>query len=82
MTPQRLPFDPPKRETLCDKLERLFRSRRGQWIDLADLAAVAGIGGFRTRISDLRHYPYLLNIEQRLTHWPDGRNRSQYRLMP
>lgn len=43
-----------RRESCADKLEALLRSRPGEWISMRDLAAVGGIGGWRTRLSDLR----------------------------
>ena len=75
-------MDAPAHETLTDKMARYFRAHEGQWLDLADLAAVGGIGGFRTRISECRHAPYGMAIDNRLLKWEDGRNRSQYRLRP
>ena len=81
MTPQPLPFDAPQtRETLVDRMLTCFVRRPGEWIDVADLAAVGGLGGWRTRVSDVRHRG--VRIEQRLIRWPDGRNRSQYRYVP
>ena len=78
MTQPELDFSAPARETLTDRVERYFRRYPNVWIDVLPLAELAGIGGWRTRVSDVRHRG--LNIQQRLIRWPDGRNRSQYRL--
>jgi hypothetical protein len=77
-----LDFDAPARETLNDKLAALFRKHPNRWLDLFDLVDVGGLGGWRTRLSELRHPPYNMPIEWRLERWPDGRNRSQYRYVP
>jgi hypothetical protein len=82
MTQAELNFDAPVKRTLCDRMAQYFRLWPGDWLDVADLAAIGGIGGWRTRVSDLRHAPYGMTIEQRLIHWPDGRNRSQYMYKP
>ena len=47
-----LDFDRPQRETLTDKMGRYFRSREGSWLDVMELAAIGGIGGWRTRVSE------------------------------
>jgi hypothetical protein len=82
-----LNFDAPVTRTLCDRMAQYFRLWPGDWLDVTDLAAIGGIGGWRTRVSDLRRPKfrggrYEMTIEQRLIHWPDGRNRSQYRYVP
>jgi hypothetical protein len=74
--------------TLTDQVAALFRSRPSEWIDMQTLARVGGIGGWRTRVSDLRRAPYDMNIENenhREALDPDGRNWvtvSRYRYMP
>ena len=80
MTPQVLPFGPPTLKTLTDKVEALFRRHPNTWLDVMTLADLAGIGGWRTRVSEVRHRGF--TIEQRLIKWPDGRNRSQYCYRP
>lgn len=40
--------------SLNDRLEALFRSRPGEWIDGRKLAEVAGYAAWRTRVSNLR----------------------------
>ena len=72
----------PCADTLTDKMAADFRRRAGEWVDVADLAGVGGIGGWRTRVSELRHAPYHMVIEWRLERWPDGRNRSRYCYRP
>ena len=79
MTQPELNFSAPARETLVDKMARHFRLTPNVWIDVMELAQIGGIGGWRTRVSEARHRG--LNIQQRLIRWPDGRNRSQYRLV-
>ena len=79
MTQPELDFSAPARETLTDKVAAYFSRYPNQWIDVMALADLAGLGGWRTRVSEARHRG--LNIQQRLIRWPDGRNRSQYRLV-
>jgi hypothetical protein len=81
-----LDFDAPAhdlyaRDTLAKRVAALFRSRPGEWIDVTEFAAIAGIGGWRTRISDCRRY-FGMPIEQRTFKWPDKRNRSRYMYTP
>ncbi len=66
-----------RRASLADCLEQLFRSRPGEWIAIRELAEVGGIGGFRTRISELR-LKRGLHIEH------NGKNgaASQHRFLP
>lgn len=70
------------RLTLTERMAALFRFRQGEWIDVAVLAECGGIGGWRSRVAELRFPPYGMDIQWRLLHWPDGRNRSQYRYQP
>lgn len=81
MTQSQLDFTAP-RETLNDKLARFFRRNRGAWLDVADLAAIAGIGGWRSRVCELRFPPYSMDIRNSQERWPDGRRRSVYRFQP
>lgn len=83
------PCPPPLSDLLagdsrCARLAKLFMDRRGQWIDGRDIATVAGAYAWRTRISDLRHHPWLLSIENRIrTVEVDGETFkvSEYRLV-
>ncbi len=84
-----LPVTPPLAELLagdsrCAKLAKLFIENRGKWIDGRICAAEAGAYAWRTRISDLRHAPWLLSIEnrQRRVDAPDGETYviSEYKL--
>jgi hypothetical protein len=43
-----------RRQSLASQLEAYFKARPGQWLPMHELAMVGGIGGFRTRISELR----------------------------
>lgn len=81
MTQQPLCFDAPAKVTLTDRVAALFRAHPGQWIDALELSKVAGVGGWRTRKNECEHR-YGMVIENRIAHWPDGRNRSQYRYLP
>ena len=86
MTPQPLPFDAPqtplerarRRQTLCDKMAALFRSRPLQPIDVSEQAAVGGVSGYRTRVSDCRRYFGMdIRPEQPMARWPNGRARPR-----
>lgn len=55
-----------KGDSRCARLAQLFTAKRGQWIDGREIAQVAGAYAWRTRISDLRHSPWLLTIENRV----------------
>jgi len=50
--------------TLADRLEALFRTHAGEWLDGRLLARTAGYAGWRTRVSDLRKRG--LSIENRV----------------
>jgi hypothetical protein len=66
------------RQTLCDKLAALFRSRPCQPIDVFELAEVAGISGYRTRISDIRRYFGMdIRPERPMVRWPNGKARPR-----
>lgn len=71
-------------DSRCAKLAKLFMDRRGQWIDGREIAKVAGAYAWRTRISDLRHAPWLLSIENRMRRVDDEHGEtfviSEYRL--
>lgn len=42
-----------RRQSCASQLETLLKSRPGEWIPMRELAAVGGIGGWRTRLSEL-----------------------------
>jgi hypothetical protein len=65
-------------ETLTHKMAAFLRQHEGEWLDILPLARVGGMGGWRTEISRCRTR-FGMVIEQRMEHWDDGRNRSQYR---
>jgi hypothetical protein len=81
MTQVDLDFDAPARETLNDKMARHFRWTPNVWVDVMELAQIGGLGGWRSRLAELRFSPFNMNIENRQLRWPDGRRRSQYRLV-
>lgn len=66
--------------SLNDKLESYFRDHPGEWIRMQALAEVAGTGGWRNRITDLRLLRGL-KIENR-TYRQDGFTVSEYRYEP
>ena len=43
-----------RRLSLTDQLERCLKAQPGIWLSMSELAAVGGLGGWRTRLSDLR----------------------------
>jgi hypothetical protein len=51
--------------TRCARLAAHFSARPGQWIDGRELGQIAGAYAWRSRVSDLRHPPYNLTIENR-----------------
>jgi hypothetical protein len=86
MTEQLLNFDAPqtrleraqRRQTLCDKMAALFRSRPLQPIDVSEQAAVGGVSGYRTRVSDCRRYFGMdIRPEEPRAKWPDGKARPR-----
>ena len=42
-----------RRQNCSMKLEALLKSRPGEWIPIRELAAAGGIGGWRTRLSEM-----------------------------
>ncbi len=42
-----------RRQSLAAQLEALLRSKPGEWISIQELAQIGGIGGWRTRLSEL-----------------------------
>lgn len=42
-----------RRETLADKLAAYLKAHEGEWIPMSTLASIGGIGGWRTRLSEL-----------------------------
>lgn len=53
-------------DSLCDRLARYFQARPNVWIDAHAFFDLAGSMGWRTRISELRHAPWHLRIENRV----------------
>lgn len=66
-----------RRQSLTDRLEALFRSRPGDWLSMAELAAVGGLGGWRTRCSDLR-----LRRAMHIEHNGKNGSASRHRFLP
>ena len=86
-----LPVTPPLSELLagdsmCARVARLLIARRGQWVDGREISKVGGYAAFRTRLSDLRHAPWHLDIRNRVrtVEGEDGETFkiSEYVLMP
>ena len=71
--------------TRTARLAHLFRRAPGLWFDGRELATVAGVYGWRSRVSDVRRQPYCLQIEnrQRIVKTTDGTTFtvSEYRLV-
>ena len=65
---------------LCGRLGAFFEARPNQWIDGRELARVAGAYAWRTRVSDLRHAPHLMTIENRWRHVRVDGSRAGYRV--
>ena len=42
-----------RRETLAEKLAAYLKAHEGEWIPMSTLASIGGIGGWRTRLSEL-----------------------------
>ena len=81
------PSGPQRRPALTRvaALARYFRARPQVWIDGRELAGVGGAYAWRTRLSDLRHAPFWMVIEnrQRRIVAVEGRPavRSEYRFV-
>lgn len=43
-----------RRLSLTDRLEQFLRAHPGEWLTMDALAEVAGVGGWRSRLSDCR----------------------------
>jgi hypothetical protein len=77
-----------RRANRTDLIEALFRSQPNTWIPIYELAKVGGLGGWRTRVSDVR-LKRGLNIEWNglngtrsahrfVDHVPLGRDAATY----
>lgn len=42
------------RSSLTSNIENLFKSKPGAWISMRELAQIGGVGGWRSRICDVR----------------------------
>ena len=77
--PASLEYEAIRRQSLAAQLEAELKSRPGEWIPMRELAAIGGIGGWRTRLSELgRRAVDPLHIEH------NGKNgaASMYRYRP
>jgi hypothetical protein len=76
----------PYQSTLAAKVAALFHSEPNIWIGGRRLAGVAGMYGWRTRVSDIRRAPYSMRIRnrQRTIRKADGARFviSEYRYEP
>ena len=70
--------------SLTDRLRAYFLAHPNQWIPQRTIADIAGLGGYRTRASELRHAPYSMTIETRveLIDGDTRAKRSLYRYKP
>ncbi len=75
-----LPWDDRHKLTRCEAVAAVFTARPGQWIDGRYLASVGGYGGWRTRISNLRHAPWFMQITARVRR-EAGYTISEYRYL-
>ncbi len=77
-----------RRTSLTDILEDFLRANPGTWLEMHTLAAIAGLGGWRTRLSDCR-LKRSMHIEwngkngsasrhRYLPYTPVGRDASEY----
>jgi hypothetical protein len=69
----------------AERLASLFKRCPRQWFDGRELAIVAGAYAWRTRVSELRRAPFLMNVEnrQRVTDVAGARiTISEYRYVP
>ena len=53
--------------TLIARLAAYFKARPNEWVDARALLSVAGFGGWRTRVSDLRRRPYDMDIRNKVS---------------
>lgn len=71
------------RDTFNRRVEVLFRSRPGEWIDGRELAAVGGAYGWRTRVSDVRRSGLNITNRVRRVKTPTGEFVvSEYKYQP
>lgn len=71
--------------SFTERVRRHFRARPRRWISNLELQRVGGLGGWRTRVSEVRRW-YRMTIEQR-EYWVTRRNgdrfkASEYRFRP
>ena len=53
------------RQNLTAVVAEYFTARPNTWIDGREIQQIAGAYAWRTRISNVRHAPYFLNIQNR-----------------
>ena len=69
------------RLTMAARLASFFRQRPDEWIDGDVLAGICGRYAWRTRVSDIRRAPYLMNVvnqQRRVGH----ATVSEYKYLP
>lgn len=65
-----------RRKSLTVQLEEMLKARPGEWISMRELAAVGGLGGWRTRLSELgRRSQNTLRIEHNKMNGPESCHR-------
>ena len=87
MTQAELPLSVQRKSalSLADRLAAYFKARPNVWIDGRELAKIAGAYAWRTRVSDLRHEPYRMHVENRKRRYHDIAHSftvSEYRYLP
>lgn len=66
-----------RRLSLTDRLEQFLRAHPAEWLTMDELAEVAGVGGWRSRLSDCRR-KRSMHIE-----WNEINGRgSRHRFLP
>lgn len=80
MQPSLLETASSSKQTMCERLAMHFKAHPDTWLDARGLLSVAGFGGWRTRISNLRYPPYNMQIVNR-TRREHGYTVSEYKFV-
>jgi hypothetical protein len=78
-----VPSPLPAETSLVERLAAFFRAHPDRWVDGREISRVAGYGGFRSRISDLRKLGLLIvNRQSRVLVAPGRRiTKSEYKFV-
>jgi hypothetical protein len=69
-----------RRKSRTDRIEELFRSRPGAWINVPELADVGGFCAWRTRVADARQR--IEQVGDGTIEWNRNIRASAYRWVP